>query len=218
MITSAVVAVVAVLAALAVAKTRRRARLAAAAYMAPSPSMPVPRHSTAEPDEGNLWRWELLEAIEAAAALPLDTIAPSEQDSDPPDTPAPSEQDSDPPDAPAPTEQVNRRSEPSPSGPDSGLGPQEEPAAWTEPFEVVIHTGPLESIVDTGPLERIVIPAATSPFDAFAPADTADGSIPDPTYHGRRRRSEHPAGDEGVAADAPAERTPSSGPGASGGV
>ncbi|MEV1173249.1 hypothetical protein [Nonomuraea sp. NPDC049784] len=196
MITSAVVAVVALLVMLAVVKARRRARPAAAA-MAPSPSTHVPRHSIAEPDEGILWRRELLEAIETAAALPLETVAPGEQDSDPPGTPAP-------------TEQANRRPETSPSSPDSGPDPQEEAAALTEPLEVVIPTGPLESIVDTGPFERIVIPAATTPFDAFAPDGSADENISDPTYHGRRRRNEHPADDEDVAA----ERTPSSAPGA----
>ncbi|MER6951941.1 hypothetical protein ABT294_48820 [Nonomuraea sp. NPDC000554] len=176
-IASAVVAMVAVLVMLAVAKNRRRIRSAAVAYMAPSPSTPAARHGAAEPDEGSLWRRELLEAIEAAAALPFDTVAPSEQDSDPTDTPAPAEQ-------------TNRR-------PETGLGPQEEPAALTEPVEVVIHTGPLESIADTGPLERIVIPEATTPFDAF----TSDESTPEPTYRGRRRRSGHAAGDEGAAPD-----------------
>ncbi|MEU0566185.1 hypothetical protein ABZ297_12415 [Nonomuraea sp. NPDC005983] len=203
MITSAVVAMVAVLVMLTLAKNRRRTRSAVAAYMAPSPSTPVARHSADEPDEpdeGSLWRRELLEAIEAAAALPFDTIAPDEQDSDPPE-------------APAPTGQPNRRPETGPSRPDSGLGPQEEPAALTEPLEVVINTGPLE---------RIVIPAATTPFDAFTsdgPTDgPTDGSVPEPTYRGRRRRSEDAAGDEGVAADDPAEGKPSSAPGTSGDV
>ncbi|GAA3617141.1 hypothetical protein GCM10022419_123180 [Nonomuraea rosea] len=68
----------------------------------------------------------------------------------------------------------------------------------TGTFEIVLDTGPLERVVDTSPFERIVIPAATSEFDAFAPARRSSGDILDApgisaTYQGRRRRYERPA-------------------------
>ncbi|WP_344876226.1 hypothetical protein, partial [Nonomuraea antimicrobica] len=105
---------------------------------------PAPRHGVTEPDEGSTWRRELLEAIEAAAVLPLDTTAPGQEDDDPPHA-----------------QQEH---------PDSEPGTQEEDAL-TEPLEVVTPTESLESLVDTGPFERIVIPPATTPFDAFTPHD-----------------------------------------------
>lgn len=70
MVTSAVVVVAALLAVLTVlvAKARHRTRLATAGYVEPIPSTPAPHHSTAEPDEGDQWRRQLLETIEAAAS------------------------------------------------------------------------------------------------------------------------------------------------------
>jgi hypothetical protein len=68
----------------------------------------------------------------------------------------------------------------------------------TGTFEIVLDTGPLERVVDTSPFERIVIPAATSEFDAFAPARRSSGDVLNApgisaTYQGRRRRYERPA-------------------------
>ncbi|MET9240815.1 CHAP domain-containing protein [Nonomuraea sp. NPDC003709] len=170
LVTSAVVTVVVLFAVFVVLKTRagaRSAATAAAGYAPPSPPVPVgPRHGVAEPDEGTVWRWELLEAIEAAVAL--DTTPPGEQDS-------------------TPSQQENRR-------PDPALGPQEDDAL-TEPLESIVNPGPLESTVDTGPIEHIVIPAATSPFNAFTPAESTDENVPDPARNGR---SDQHAGDEDV--------------------
>ncbi|MFI7124771.1 CHAP domain-containing protein [Nonomuraea sp. NPDC050153] len=180
LVTSAVVAVVALFAVFVVLKTRAGARsaatatAAAAGYAPPSPPVPViPRHGVAEPDKGAVWRRELLEAIEAAAAL-----------------------DTTPPDAPAPSQRENRR-------PDPALGPQEEDAL-TEPLEPIVDAGPLESIVGTGPVERIVIPAATSPFNAFAPVRSTDEDVPDPARDERSGHGDQHAGDE----DATAGTTP----------
>ncbi|MEV4355133.1 CHAP domain-containing protein [Nonomuraea sp. NPDC049625] len=172
LVTSAVVTVVVLLAVFVVLKTRAGARSAATAaatagYAPPSPPVPVgPRHGVAEPDESTVWRWELLEAIEAAVAL--DTTPPGEQDS-------------------TPSRQENRR-------PDPALGPQEDDAL-TEPLESIVNPGPLESTVDTGPIEDIVIPAATSPFNAFTPAESTDENVPDAARDGR---SDQHAGDEDV--------------------
>ncbi|MEV4019640.1 CHAP domain-containing protein [Nonomuraea angiospora] len=124
LVTSAVVTVVALFAVFVVLKTRAAARSAATAagYAPPSPPVPVvPRHGAAEPDEGTVWRWELLEAIEAAVLL--DTTPPGEQDGAPR----------------APSQQENRR-------PGPALGPQEEDAL-TEPLESIVDTGPIERIV-----------------------------------------------------------------------
>ncbi|KAB8190987.1 hypothetical protein FH608_033660 [Nonomuraea phyllanthi] len=226
-IASAVVALMAVLVMFAVFKTRRRAHLATAAYVTPSPSTHVPRHRAADPDEGILWRQELLEAIEAVSTLPppLDTVPPGDQDDvrseqgdalphipvEDADAPsdAPADQDDarsgqgdDSPDGP--DEQVGAEPEAGSPAPRSGEDPHGEPADRGKPLKVVVPTGPLESLVDTEPLERIVIPGATTPFDAFAPA--TDGNAPDAEYQGRRRRGEEPASDE----DAAAEGTPPS--------
>ncbi|WP_431926410.1 hypothetical protein [Nonomuraea jabiensis] len=194
LVTSAVVTVVALFAVFVVLKARAGARSAATAaaapagYAPPSPPVPVaPRHGAAEPDEGTVWRWELLEAIEAAVAL--NTTPPGEQDGPPP----------------VPSQQENRP-------PDPALGPQEEDAL-TEPLESVVDTGRLESVVDagplestvgTGPIEHIVIPAATSPFNAFTPAGLTDENVPDPARNGRSGHGDQHAGDEDVTA----ERTP----------
>ncbi|MEU6783889.1 CHAP domain-containing protein [Nonomuraea angiospora] len=175
LVTSAVVTVVALFAVFVVLKTRATARsaaTAAAGHAPPSPPVPVvPRHGVAEPDEGTVWRWELLEAIEAAVAL--DTTPPGEQDSAPPTA----------------SQQETRR-------PDPDLGPQEEDAL-TEPLEPIADTGPLEATVDTAP---IVIPPATSPFDAFTPAE----NVPDPAPNEPSGHDDQHADDE----DATARKTP----------
>ncbi|MET7328973.1 CHAP domain-containing protein [Nonomuraea sp. NPDC005650] len=177
LVTSAVVAVVVLFAVLVVLKTRAGARSAATAtatgYAPPSPPVPpmpvVPRHGVTEPDEGTAWRRELLEAIEAAVAL--DTTPSSDQDG-----------------APAPSEQENRR-------PDPARGPQDEDAL-TEPLDAVTHTGPLESTADTRPLDPIVIPTATSPFNAFTPAESTDENVPDQARDGRSGHDDQHTGDE----------------------
>ncbi|MBB5779290.1 CHAP domain-containing protein [Nonomuraea jabiensis] len=94
------------------------------------------------------------------------------------DTTPPGEQDGAPP---VPSQQENRR-------PDPALGPQEQDAL----------TEPLESIADTWP---IVIPAATSPFNAFTPAGSTDENAPD---NGHSGHGDQHAGDE----DATTGRTP----------
>ncbi|WP_433516746.1 hypothetical protein ACQP2T_14945 [Nonomuraea sp. CA-143628] len=164
MVTSAVVVVAALLAVLAVlvAKARRGNRLATAGYVEPIPSTPGPHHSTAEPDEGDRWRRQLLDVIEAAAGQ-QENVLPG-----------------------APYGQENPRSPVLGSATD----PQET-AAWTPPFEPLAPS-PLESLFSSEPGNSVVNLPETSPFDPFAPAE----SDPDPEYHGRRRRSEHPATDD----------------------
>ncbi|MEV6155158.1 hypothetical protein AB0L53_32940 [Nonomuraea sp. NPDC052129] len=177
MITSAVVVVAALLAVLAVlvAKARRGTRLATAGYVEPSPSTPAPHHSTAEPDEGDQWRRQLLEVIEAAASGQQENVLPG-----------------------APYGQEDSR--PATSSPvlGSGSDPQET-AAWTPPFEPLNRPGPLESLFNAEPSTGVADLAETSPFDPLAPAE----SNPESEYHGRRRRSEHPATDEGADDDTP---------------
>lgn len=172
MITSAVVVVAALLAVLTVlvAKARHRTRLATAGYVEPIPFTPAPHHSTAEPDEGDRWRRQLLEAIEAAAADQQKNVLPD-----------------------ALYGQENPRPEASAPVLGSATDPQET-AAWTPPFEPLNPPGPLESLFNSEPSTSVVNLPETSPFDPFAPAESDPGS----EYHGRRRRSEHPAADEGA--------------------
>ncbi|MEV4579915.1 CHAP domain-containing protein [Nonomuraea jabiensis] len=94
------------------------------------------------------------------------------------DTTPPGEQDGAPP---VPSQQENRR-------PDPALGPQEQDAL-TEPLEPIAGTWP------------IVIPAATSPFNAFTPAGATDENAPD---NGHSGHGDQHAGDE----DATTGRTP----------
>ncbi|MFI7145545.1 hypothetical protein ACIBO2_11555 [Nonomuraea sp. NPDC050022] len=177
MITSAVVVVAALLAVLAVlvAKARRGTRLATAGYAEPIPFTPDPDHSTAEPDEGDQWRRQLLEAIEAAASDQQENVLPG-----------------------APYGQEDPRPETSSPRLGSGTDPQET-AAWTPPFEPLNPPGPLESLFNSEPSNSVVNLPEASPFDPFAPAE----SDPESDYHGRRRRSEHPATDEGADDDTP---------------
>ncbi|MEU7834518.1 hypothetical protein [Nonomuraea sp. NPDC049129] len=177
MITSAVVVVAALLAVLTVlvAKARHRTRLATAGYVEPIPSMSTPHHSTAEADEGDQWRRQLLEAIEAAAADRRENVLPD-----------------------ARYGQENPRPENSSPVLGSATDPQET-AAWTPAFEPLNPPGPLESLFSSEPSNSVVNLPETSPFDPFAPAE----SDPDSEYHGRRRRSEHPATDEGADEETP---------------
>ncbi|MBT2228545.1 hypothetical protein [Nonomuraea sp. NEAU-A123] len=174
-ITSAVVVVAALLAVLTmlVAKARRGTRLATAGYVEPIPTL-SPHPSTPEPDEGDQWRLQLLEAIEAAAALDEQKSALLG----------------------ALNGQGNPRPEPSSPVPFSDTDPQET-AAWTPPFESFSPPSPLDSP------DHVINPPKTSPFNPFAPAE----SDPDSEYRGRRRRSEHPATDEGAADDTPPGET-----------
>lgn len=172
MVTSAVVVVAALLAVLTVlvAKARRGTRLATAGYLEPIPSTPDPHHSTAEPDEGDQWRRQLLEALETATAGQQENVL------------------------------RDALYGPGTSSPvlGSATDPQET-AAWAPPFEAVNPPSPLESLFDSEPSDSVVNLPETSPFDRFAPAE----SDPDSEYHGRRRRSEHPATDEGADDDTP---------------
>ncbi|MFC5825684.1 hypothetical protein [Nonomuraea insulae] len=138
MITSAVVLVVALLAVLAVlvVKARRGTRLATAGYVEPVPSAPTPL------DEGDQWRRQLLEAIEAAASDLHESAPPG-----------------------ALHGQENPRPVTGSPVPGAGTDPQET-AAWTPPFE---PPGPLESLFNSEPSKSLANPLETSPFDPFAP-------------------------------------------------
>ncbi|MEU7860286.1 hypothetical protein [Nonomuraea sp. NPDC049141] len=103
-----------------VAKSRRGTRLATAGYAEPIPAV-SPHSSTPEPDEGDQWRLQLLEALEAAARDEQESALPG-----------------------ALYGQENPRSEPSSPVPFSGTDPQES-AAWTPPFKPFSPPDPPET-------------------------------------------------------------------------
>ncbi|WP_408962670.1 hypothetical protein, partial [Nonomuraea angiospora] len=169
LVTSAVVTVMALFAVFVVLKTRAGARSAATAAGYAPPRPPAPVVPRHGVAEPDEGTGWRRELLEAIeAAIVLDTTPPGEQDGAPPAPPAPSQQE-------------NWR-------PGPALGPQEE-----DPL-----TEPLESIVVTGPVERIVIPAATSPFNAFTPAGSTDENVPGPAHNGRSGHGNQHAGDEDV--------------------
>ncbi|MEU4228911.1 hypothetical protein AB0F17_31835 [Nonomuraea sp. NPDC026600] len=93
-------------------------------------------------------------------------------------------------------EQESPRPAASPPVLGSGTDPQET-AAWTPPFQPFGPPRPLESP------DRVVNPPETSLFNLFAQAENDSDS----EDHGRMRRSEHSATDEGAADDTPPEAT-----------
>ncbi|MEO3872426.1 hypothetical protein ABGB18_26735 [Nonomuraea sp. B12E4] len=80
LVISALVAVVALIGLISVARNRRRGGATDAVLAETGPYLPTPQHAAAEPDDGILWRRDLMGAAEAAAQPLTPAPAPGEQE------------------------------------------------------------------------------------------------------------------------------------------